>query len=627
MKRIGIDDVIKQSKNLNRADIGFIKKAYEFAKKKHKGQKRKTGEPYILHPLYAAYYVADLGLGKDTISAALLHDVIEDCDVTEKTLTKEFNGTVSKLVKGVTKLRHTEDRKITQGSVENLRRFFIVAAEDIRAVIIKLADRLHNAQTIRGLPPQRQKQYAREIKYVYSALSDYIGIRFFKRQFDDIAFEILNPEEFRKIRNYLKRHHKQRRKYVLRVSKKIEKFLAKNKIKAEVFGREKSINSIYKKLQKYLREGKIHSRNEIGKIYDNYGFRILVGSNEECYRVLGIIHSTWHPLTGEFEDFIANPKPNGYKSLHTTAFCDSEKIAEFQIRTQEMHDYNEFGPASHIAYKLSGERGPLPTAAFNWIRRMKIFRRGIPEEKSPKYKVKVFQDNVFILTPQNEVKKLPKGSTPVDFAYSIHTEIGNKCRGAKVNGKMVPLDHELQTGDQVEVIIDKKAKHPVTKWLEFVASQSARTRIKHALREKESKEAIEKGLEKLNKALKKHNTSFKKLYEDRQNEIDILIYRNNAINREGLLANIGFELITVERIISELFPEEKKAKKKVAKGNNVSIEGSTQTEYSIAKCCNPKGQGKIIALTTITRGIRIHRKDCQYVKNFKKENILSAKWV
>ncbi|MDD3647306.1 MAG: RelA/SpoT family protein [Candidatus Dojkabacteria bacterium] len=627
MKKIQFDDVLKRAKNITKNDIDFVKKAYEYAKKAHKGQKRKTGEAYIIHPLYVAYYVAGLGLGRDTLAASFLHDVIENCGVTEKQLTKEFNETVAKLVTGVSKLRHTTNRKITWSSVENLRRFFLVAAEDIRAVIIKLADRLHNAKTIRGLPPERQKEYAREIQYVFSTLADYLGIRFFKRQFDDVAFEILEPEEYRKIRRYMKEHHKQRRRYVQKIIKKTENLLKENKIKADVFGREKSLYSVFKKIQKYLREGKIHSQSEIGKIYDNYGFRIIVGSNEDCYKVLGLIHSKWHPLTGEFEDFIANPKPNGYRSLHTTVFCENEKIAEFQIRTQRMHDYNEFGPASHIAYKLSGQRN-LPTMAFNWLRRINLFRRGLPPaEDSPKYKIKVFQNNVFVLTPQNEVKKLPKGSTPVDFAYTVHTDIGNKCRGAKVNGKMVPLDYQLSTGDQVEIIIDKNAKYPISKWLEFVGSAGARAKIKHALRDKESKEAIQKGFEKLNSELKKHNTTFKELYKTRQNDIDILIYKNNAIDQEGLLANIGFNLISTEKIIAELFPQAQTRKPHGKSGKKVSIEGSTQTEYTLAQCCNPKSSDTIIALTTITRGIRIHKKSCPYIKGFDKDRLLNAEWV
>lgn len=627
MKRITFDDVIKKSHNLNKNDLKLIRKAYEFAKKAHKGQKRKTGEPYIIHPLYTAYYVSDLGLGRDTISAAFLHDVIEDCNISEYKIKKEFNPTIAKLVRGVTNLRHAGDKKITKSSVENLRRFFIVAAKDIRAVIIKLADRLHNSLTIEGLSPERQKTYAKEVKYVYSALSDYLGIGFFKRQFDDIAFRTLNPSEYAKIENYIKKHHKKRKLYIDKVTKKIRKLLAKNKVKAEVLGRDKTIYAIYKKIQKYLREGKIHSKSEYGRIYDNYGFRILVKSKAECYKVLGLIHSTWHPLISEFDDYIANPKPNGYQSLQTTVFCNHKKIAEVQIRTFKMNDYNEFGPASHIAYKLSGKKNTLPTTAFNWLRKINIFNKTTPNDREKIYKVNIFKDNVFVLTPENEVKKLPKGATPIDFAYSVHTEIGNKCRGVKVNDKMVQLDYELHTGDQVEIIIDNNTKFPISKWLEFTVSQNARTRIKHALRMKEETEAIAKGLKKLDNALKKYNTSFSNIYKKRGNDIDILIYRNNAQNKNGLLANIGFDLLSTDKIISSLFQPEQEKKKKIRKQKTISIEGSTRTHYTKAKCCNPKSDDKIIALTTVQRGIRIHRASCSYVKRFKKNRILKAKWV
>lgn len=627
MKKITIEEVLKKAKKLSKAEVSKIKKAYEFAKRAHRGQKRKTGDPYIIHPLYTAYYIADLGLGYEAICAALLHDTLEDTNVTEKMIKKEFNSTVLNLVKGVTKLKSEKERKITKSSVENLRKFFIVAAKDIRAVIIKLADRLHNAQTIYGLPKDKQKAYAREIKYVFSALADYLGLGFFKRQFDDISFKILNPNEYNNIEKYLKKHHRKRKHYVSKVVKKIKKLISKEKIKAEVLGREKCLYSINKKLKRYLREGKIHSKSEYGKIYDNYGFRVLVNEKEDCYRVLGIIHSTWHPIISEFEDYIANPKPNGYKSLHTTVFCDRGKIAEIQIRTHAMHEYNEFGPASHIAYNRQNKRYALPVFNLSWLRKINIFHKESPANKKNLYKVDVFKDNVFVLTPDNEVKKLPQGATPIDFAYAVHTEIGNKCRGAKVNGKLVQLDHELHTGDQVEILVDKNVKYPISGWLEFTVSPAARSSIKNALRKKEKTEAIQKGLKKLNEALAKYNTNFKKLWKEKENDLSILIYKNNAKDRNGLLANIGFDLIRTEKVISALFPRKSIRGKKTGKKMLVSIEGSTNTEHTIAKCCLPKPGDDIIGLTTINRGIRIHKRNCAYRDKFKEDRILTAKWV
>jgi len=627
MKKITIDDVLKKAKKISKSDESQIKKAYEFAKKAHRGQKRKTGDPYIIHPLYTAYYIADLGLGHETICAALLHDVVEDTSITVKIIKKEFNSTIAKLVEGVTNLKSGKSRRITKSSIENLRKFFIVAAKDIRAVIIKLADRLHNAQTIYGLPKEKQKIYAKEIKYVYSALADYLGLGYFKRQFDDISFKILNPYEYNNITRYLKKHHKKRRHYVGKVVKKIQKLLSKEKIKAEVMGREKCIYSIDRKLKRYLRDGKIHSKSEYGKIYDNYGFRVLVDKKEDCYKVLGIVHSTWHPIIQEFEDYIANPKPNGYQSIHTTVFCDSGKIAEIQIRTRTMHEYNEFGPASHIAYNRQNTRYALPVFNFSWLRKINIFHKDTVEKNNNIYKVDIFKENVFVLTPDNEVKKLPQGATPVDFAYAVHTEIGNKCRGAKVNGKLVHLDHELHTGDQVEILTDKNAKYPVSGWLEFTVSPAARSTIKNALRKKEKTEAIKKGLEKLNKALRKYNTNLKRLWKEKENDLAILIYKNNAKDRDGLLANIGFDLIRVEKVISALFPEKSIKSIKLGKKMTVSIEGSKNTQYTLARCCCPKPGDSIIGLTTVNRGIRIHKMNCPYREKFKKERILEAEWV
>lgn len=627
MRKITLTDVIKRSKNLQKADTKLIRKAYEFAKVAHKGQKRKTGEAFINHPLYTAYYIAGLGLGGESIAAALLHDVIEDCGVSENKIKKEFNPTIARLVMGVTKLKGTGTKKITQSSVENLRRFFLVAAKDIRAVIIKLADRLHNARTIHGLAPDKQKKYAKEIKYIYSPLSDYLGVAFFRRNFDDIAFKILKPEEYKRIRHYLQKRHRKRRRYVYKIKRKIEAILKEHKIKGEVQGRDKNIYSLYKKLQRYIQEGKIHSKTEYGRVYDYYGFRIMVNSKEDCYKVLGLIHSEWHPLNGQFNDYIANPKPNGYKSLHTTVFCDKEKIAEIQIRTYEMHDYNEFGPASHIAYKRSNKGKSFPTLAYNWLRRISIFNRGEIEKLSAKdYQVQVFKDNIFVLTPANEVKKLPKGATPVDFAYAVHTEVGNRCRGAKVNDKMVPLDYELHTGDQVEILIDKGAQYPIPKWLEFVASVGTRSKIKYALRHKEEKEAAEKGYKKLNKALKKFNTTFNKIYDKRRPQFDLILYKHHANDTENLFARIGFGLVSVESVISSLFPKKMKKKSSPIKKGNVIIEGSKNTQYTKAQCCDPAVGDPIVAFTTLTRGIRIHKSNCPYIQNRPEKRILEAHW-
>jgi len=623
---ITISHVLKKAKFITKNDADEIKRAYNFAYKAHKGQKRNTGEDYIIHPLHVAYYLADIGFGKTTIISSLLHDVLEDCQVTEKTIEKEFGSGILKIVKGVTKLRHTSNQAYSDSTVENLRRFLIVASDDIRVLIIKLADRLHNAYTIKGLPLSRQKSYADEIKLVYSTLSEYLGIQYFKREFDDIAFRILQPEEYSKINNYLINHFRRRKKYINKVKEKIITLLRKQKIKAEVFGREKSLYSIYSKILKYIEQGKIHSESEIGRVYDIYGFRILVDNVEDCYRVLGIIHTNWHPLIGEFDDYIANPKPNGYKSIQTTVFCEDEKLAEIQIRTYKMHEYNEFGPASHIAYKMSHSSSHNRNA-FLWIKFFRLFSPQKNKEESLKdFDLSAFKENIYVLTPKNEVKQIPKGGTPIDFAYSIHTEIGNKCRGAKVNGKMVPLEYELHTGDQIEIIIDKNAKYPKTKWLDYVISQATKARIKSALRKKEEKEAIERGYKKINYALKKYNTTFLKLYKEREHEINFFIYKNNAFDKEGFLARIGFGLISLEKFLNKLFPENIKKQIHPSKQNKVIIEGDNRTRYSFAKCCVPEKRDKIIAFVTVSRGIKIHKENCKWIQDRPKNRILRAEW-
>lgn len=626
-KRPTIEDIIEKAVHLDEEQKEFVKKSYRFAKKSHKGQKRKTGEAYIYHPIHVAYYIAHLGLDHYTIAAALLHDTIEDCGVQKADIKNRFGKTVLKLVNGVTNLRHTsEKQKLTDDTIENLRRFLLVAAKDIRVLLIKLSDRLHNAQTIEGLPKKRQKSYAREIKLIYSALADYLGIYYFKKEFDNIAFEILNPEEFNEINNYLKKNHKKRAKYLEEVKKIIKDLLSKNNLSVNISGRDKSIYSIHKKLEKYLRQGKIHSKNEFGRIYDYYGFRIIVDSVEDCYKVLGIIHTKWHPLTSEFDDYIANPKPNGYKSLQTTVFCKNRKLVEIQIQTKEMYEYNQFGPASHISYKKNEQTS---SRALGWLRRINIFGQS-PNIKPIKrnYKIQVFKENIFVLTPKNEVKKLPKGSTPVDFAYTIHTEVGNKCRGARVNDKLVSLDHELKTGDQIEIIVKKQEQFPLAKWLSFVAASSTRSKIKQALRKKEEQEAIENGRNKLNQELKRSNKNpIEKIYAHQQNKLDIFIYKNNARNLDGLLARIGFGLISPQKIVNFIYPKENQKRSRSKRRFDIAIEDSTQTQYTKAKCCKPKYPDSIVALNTISRGIRIHKKDCPHLKKHKREKYLRATWL
>lgn len=629
MKKVTIQQVLNSlDPHINKEGKKTISKAYNYAKEQHKNQKRKTGEEYVQHPLNVALEIAKLHIDYVSIAAAILHDVLEDCNVCEDDLKKEFGEEITEIVKGVTKLRHTKDIPSRQFNVNDLRRLFFAATKDIRVLIIKLADRLHNARTIQGLKPERQFSYAQEILNIYSPLAEFIGIYYFKRDLEDAAFKTINPKEYKRIEGFLKKSRPERLRYIKSVTQDLNKEMRKNRVKCKILGRDKSIYGIYRKLRRYLSEGKIKTTSEFQKIYDYFGFRILVNNKIDCYKVLGIIHSLWHPILNEFDDYIANPKPNGYKSLHTTVFCKENHHAEFQIRTYKMHEFSEFGPASHIAYKMAGSKYAKPVFGFNWLKSLFTWQKKEPSKlTSDDFRIDVFKDNIFVLTPTNEVKELPKGSTPVDFAYQIHSQIGNSCRGAKINGKLVPLSTELNTGDIVEILTEKRAKYPIEDWLDFLKVASTRSKIKHALREKNRLDAFSNGEQLLAEELKKNNISIEEF-----NKVDLIkiFDRYNIKSKHSLITHIGYEMISSKSIVEILFPKERQKKIKyfgIPKKSLVEIEGSIDSEFTIAKCCSPAKDDDIIAVSTITRGLRIHKKACKIIENFDKERLLRAKWI
>ena len=455
------------------ADIALLKKAYEFAEAAHEGQKRKTGENYMCHCLATAAQLADWGMDDETIMAGLLHDTVEDTDVTIETITKEFGPTVAQLVEGVSKLTKVKYRGIDR-YVESLRRMCLAMAKDARVIIIKCADRIHNLRTLDALPPEKQKRIAMESIEIYAAIANRLGMGEIRGQLEDLSFPYILPEEYVWLTKKIEKPYEAKKAYLKNIIAKVKRILKENDIKyVSVHGRGKHLYSLYKKLLQHNRD--------LSKIYDLIALRIIVKDVADCYTALGLVHEYWTPLKGRIKDYIAQQKPNGYQSLHTTVFCDQGEIVEFQIRTQKMHIENEFGVAAHWQFKANNKkkRGKKKEL-MPWMKQIEKIQKEAVNEKQflESMKGDVFKNRIFVFTPQGDVIELPEGATAVDFAYQIHTDLGNHCSGAKVNDKIQNIKTVLKSGDVVEIFSDKKRKGPNPDWLDFVVTNTARSQIK-----------------------------------------------------------------------------------------------------------------------------------------------------
>lgn len=473
---------------LSGRDLNLIKTAYEFAAQAHDGQLRNSGEPYIIHPLAVAHTLVSLHLDAPSIAAAFLHDVPDDTPRTIDDIKRQFGPEVAGLVSGVSKLGKVRIKKNWlrflkkeqetnfDRHIENLRKMFMAMSQDIRVIIIKLADRLHNMQTLEFLPKEKQQRIAKETLEIYAPLANRLGMGEFKGQLEDLAFPYIYPEEYHQLLSQIKEEFAVRQRYIERVKKELAKELVKNKIEIlKIDGRVKHYYSLYQKLFRH--------DNELEKIYDLVALRVIVKTIEDCYKVLGIVHKKWRPLPGRIKDYIALPKPNGYQSLHTTVFCLDGKITEIQIRTGEMHDLAEYGIAAHWYYKEGGDKVGSKNK-LRWIQELADWQRMIkdPEEWKKTLKLDFFENRIFVFTPQGDVHDLPQGATPVDFAFAVHSEIGRRCNGTKVNGKIATLDYPLQNGDIVEIVINKKSTGPKRDWLAFVKTNRAKELIKKSLK-------------------------------------------------------------------------------------------------------------------------------------------------
>ena len=637
--------ITTMKKNSRKNDIKLISKAYEFAKNKHKDQLRKSGEPYIIHPIEVANILADLGLDDATVCAALLHDVLEDTDTSKSDLEKEFNNEVAEMVDGVTKLSKLKYASMKEQQVENYRKMFLAMGKDIRVILIKLADRLHNMRTLKYLTRDRQIAIAKETMDLYAPLANRLGIYSLKWELEDLAFKYLYPEEYREIVEGINRKREERLKFIDIILHEIKTELKKQRIEAEITGRAKHLYSIYRKMQR--------DNITLEQVYDLFALRIIVNSVKDCYSALGIVHELYTPMPGRFKDYIAVPKPNMYQSLHTTLIGQKGTPFEVQIRTWDMHRIAEFGIAAHWAYKeANNSRNKKSNVTVTddklaWIREALEWQKDMqdPEEFLKTLKTELFEDEVYVFTPKGDIKSLPKGSTPIDFAYNIHAEIGNKMVGAKINSKMVPIITPIKNGDIVEILTSDNSKGPSMDWLKFVKSTSAKSKINSWFKKEKREENIEKGKDLIEKELKRIGIPYAELFKT--DYINPMLERYKYKNLDEMYLAVGFGAITANRIIARMLIEYRKehkeepkieekieelAKNKVdntkVSDSGVIVKGIDNCLVKLSKCCNPLPGDEIIGYITKGRGVSVHRKDCPNVADLLKEQnrIIDVKW-
>ena len=622
----------------DKADL--IQKAYYFAEECHRGQMRMSGEPYIAHPLEAANFLAELKLDADTIMAALLHDVIEDCEITYDEIKDSFGEPVAKLVDGVTKLTRMDYRLPGDTTsdqpdsdllyAESLRKMLVAMAEDIRVVLIKLADRLHNMQTLDALPVEKRKRIAQETLDIYSPLAHRLGIWEIKWRLDDLAFRHLNETEYRSISKMLSTRRVEREAYVDRVCNRLITDLDSFELKAEVSGRPKGIYSIHQKINKYESQGK-----EISDIYDLYALRVLVNDKSDCYKALGIVHELWSPMPGQFDDYIANPKENMYQALHTTVICEDGKPLEVQIKTDEMHQFSEYGVAAHWRYKEGKAKDNIFEEKMTWLRQLLEWQRDATgtDEFIESVKQDIFHDQVFVYTPKGDIVELSSGSTPIDFAYKIHTQLGHRCVGGKVNGRLVGLDTVLQNGDTVEIMTTKTERGPSPDWLNpslgYVNSASGRGKVRQWFKQQARDSNISRGKDILRREIRRMNLTLS------DTEVLTLVKYDGM---EDFLVALGSGVITEAQVAYRLAqsrqeqeredPFPNKSKLAFSSPNTgVSVMGVGDLLTRMAECCNPIPGDEILGYITRTRGVSVHKDDCPNLKNEdEQERIIHVSW-
>ena len=643
-KEITIQDIIsKRKQHSRRVDTKLIMKAYNLANEKHKDQKRHSGEPYIIHPMNVAYILADVGLDDSTICAALLHDVIEDTDVTDQDIRKQFGDEIADMVEGVTKLGTMNFVSVEERQVEDYRKMFLAMGKDIRVIIIKLADRLHNMRTLKFLKRDRQIANAKETMEIYAPLANRLGLYSMKWELEDLSFKYLHPDEYHELVEGINKKREERLQFIEKIMADIRVQLKKQHIDAEVTGRAKHLYSIYRKMKR--------DNKTLDQIYDLFALRILVNSVKDCYAALGVVHELYSPMPGRFKDYIAVPKPNMYQSIHTTLLGEKGTPFEVQIRTFEMHKIAEFGIAAHWAYKEASYFGKKQSVKVEedklaWLRETLEWQKDMqdPQEFLNTLKTELFEDEVYVFTPKGAIKVLPMGATPIDFAYSIHAEIGNRMTGCKINSKMMPIVTKLKTGDIVEIITSDNSKGPSRDWLKFVKSTAARNKIKSWFKKAQKAENIERGKELIEKELKRIGLSHTELFKIEY--INPMFEKYKYKNLEEMYAAVGFGANSSVKVIAKMLQEYrkehqeediekkieelKKAKIKKTKpsSSGVIVKGIDNCLVKLSKCCNPLPGDEIVGYITKGRGVSVHRKDCQNVKELISEEnrMIDVEW-
>jgi len=605
-----------------KADISLVKKAYDFALEAHRGQYRLSGEEYIEHPLQVALILAELELDVVTIAAGILHDVVEDTEVTLDEIRGEFGEEIALLVDGVTKLSRIEFTSKEEQQVENLRKMFLAMAKDIRVILIKLADRLHNMRTLAHQSKEKQKEISEETLEIFAPLAHRLGIFRIKWELEDLSLRFLNPNRYYALVKKISMRRQEREEYINKVIEILKEELEKVNIKADISGRPKHFYSIYNKM---VRKGK-----SLNEIYDLIAVRVIVNSVKDCYGVLGIIHALWKPIPGRFKDYIAMPKPNMYQSLHTTVIGPQGEPIEVQIRTWEMHRTAEYGIAAHWKYKNQVEGDEDFEKKLSWLRQLLEWQRDMKDAREfmESLKIDFFSDRVYVFTPKGDVVELPAGSVPIDFAYKVHTQVGHTCIGAKVNGKIVPLDYKLKTGDIVE-IITSKGSGPSRDWLNIVQTSQAKNRIRNWFKKIGKEDRAAKGKELLEKEVLKNGL---KVGDVINNERLLEVGRKFNLSKvEDVYAAIGDGTITPQQVISkirekyledsteQIIPEIKPAGKTDKSSKGVRVKGVGDIMVRLARCCNPLPGDDIVGYITRGRGITIHRSDCPNVLYYRAE--------
>jgi len=629
------EELIRKIKSYNpNVDVKLLDKAYRTAKKYHDNQFRKSGEPFIIHPLSVGMILADIELDQTSIAAAILHDVVEDTEYNLEKVTSEFGNSIARIINGVTKLDKLVFNTREEQQVSNIRKMIIAMSEDVRIIIVKLADRLHNMRTLSPLNKEKRKDIAKETLEVYAPIAHRLGIYQVKSELEDLSFRYLQKKEYQKIKEMIDEKLKERKILVDEAIVLVKKELREINVDADISGRIKSYNSIYSKITEQNRK--------FEDIYDVIAIRIIVDDIKNCYTALGIIHSLWKPVPGRFKDFIANPKFNMYQSLHTTVIGLKGKPLEIQIRTYEMHKVAEYGIAAHYKYKEGGPKLSEFDKRVAWIRQLLDWQKELkdPQEYMESLKLDLFEEEVFIFTPKGRVMNLPRGATPIDFAYLVHTDIGHNALGAKINGVMVPIESTLDNGDIVEIIVSKSPKGPSRDWLNIVKTSRAKNKIRQWFSKEQRQETYTTGREIMLKILRKNSLSFKTVGSDLFEEV---AKEMNFDKADTLFRSIGSHKVSAHQVFTKIIKNlnqtddkkeltiddihKKETEKK--KGSGINVKGMEEVLVTIAKCCNPVPGDKIVGYITRGKGISVHRIDCTNVNTLmstEKERFIEVGW-